>query len=153
MVLFWVFKVQSDSQCKLILLTAATYAQNLRKHLTLLNKRVVLLHDNTRQPSVRIIQEKILDLDWSVLPHPPYSPDLASSDFCLFFFSTKWQKTFLKRIRWKCFQKTSWAQNQVNFTWEESTNYLINGKRWFKIMANILLIELLNYSWINHILL
>ena len=30
----------------------------------------------------------------------------------------------------------------------------MNGKKWFKIMVNILLIEinsLLNYSWINHI--
>ena len=30
------------------------------------------------------MQEKILDLGWSVLSHPPYSPDLTSSDFHLF---------------------------------------------------------------------
>ena len=37
----------------------------------------------------------------------------------------------------------------LNFTWEQSTNNLINSKRRFKIMANIALIErswLLNYS-------
>jgi len=29
-------------------------------------------------------QKKLLELDWDVLPHPPYSPDLAPSDFYLF---------------------------------------------------------------------
>ena len=29
-------------------------------------------------------QEAIAKFDWTVLPHPPYSPDLALSDFHLF---------------------------------------------------------------------
>ena len=35
---------------------------------------------NAIQDLVRIAQEKILDIDWSVLPHPPYSQDFAPSD-------------------------------------------------------------------------
>ena len=83
---------------------------------------------------------------------------LCTKWFSSFWFSTKcseWQD-FLKIFRWKCLWKILWAWNQLNFTCEESTIYLINGKRWFKIMVNIPLIKidsLLNYWWIYHILL
>ena len=36
--------------------------------------------------------------------------------------------------------KTYWIQNQLNFTWEESTSYPVNGTLWWKIMVNILII-------------
>ena len=29
-------------------------------------------------------RQKLLELGWDVLPHPPYSPDLAPSDYHLF---------------------------------------------------------------------
>ena len=44
----------------------------------------MLLHFNVLPHSARITLKKILDSSWSVLPHPPYSPDLAPSDFHLF---------------------------------------------------------------------
>ncbi|KOX74680.1 Histone-lysine N-methyltransferase SETMAR [Melipona quadrifasciata] len=31
-----------------------------------------------------LLQQKLLQFDWDVLPHPPYSPDLAPSDYYLF---------------------------------------------------------------------
>ena len=74
-------------------LNADLYSQQVQcVHVNLLRKRpalvsrrdIVLFHDNTRLHSARITQRRILDLNWSVLPHPPYSPDLASSDFHLF---------------------------------------------------------------------
>ena len=39
---------------------------------------------NRNNDTVRITQEKMLDLDKSVLPHPPYSSDLTPGDFHLF---------------------------------------------------------------------
>ena len=99
----------------------------LRKCLALVNKKnIVLLSDNARPHSARIIQEKILDLGWSVLPHPPYSSDLAPNDFHLFgSLQMLWMtKDFLKIKRkhlWK-----SWAWNQLNFTKEISYLILIS---------------------------
>ncbi|XP_043258025.1 histone-lysine N-methyltransferase SETMAR-like [Colletes gigas] len=47
-------------------------------------KSVILLHDSARPHTTRVTQKNILELGWSVLPHPPYSPDLAQTDYQLF---------------------------------------------------------------------
>ena len=31
-----------------------------------------------------VTRQKLLELGWDILPHPPYSPDLAPSDYFLF---------------------------------------------------------------------
>ena len=48
------------------------------------NKRIVPHHDNARPHTARATVEAINSLGFSVLPHPPYGPDLAPSDFHLF---------------------------------------------------------------------
>ncbi|XP_046826458.1 histone-lysine N-methyltransferase SETMAR-like [Vespa crabro] len=47
-------------------------------------KGVILQHDNARPHCTRRTLEKINELGWEVLPHSPYSPDIAPSDFHLF---------------------------------------------------------------------
>lgn len=42
------------------------------------------LHDNARPHTAQLTQQKLADLGFSVVPHPPYSPDLAPSDYYLF---------------------------------------------------------------------
>lgn len=46
--------------------------------------RVVFLDDNAKLHRSRLTNAKVTDLGWDRLDHPPYSPDLAPSDFHLF---------------------------------------------------------------------
>ena len=47
-------------------------------------KGVVFHHDDARPHAFLVTRQKLLELGWDVLPHPPYSSDLAPSDYFLF---------------------------------------------------------------------
>ena len=54
------------------------------KHRGQLSKGIVLLHDNVRPHIAVHTVETLQKLNFEVLAHPPYSPDLAPSDCHLF---------------------------------------------------------------------
>jgi hypothetical protein len=71
--------------------TAERYCQQLR-HLEeeIQQKRpgrrheVILQHDKAQPHTANLTKAAIQELDWEILPHPPYSPDLAASDYHVF---------------------------------------------------------------------
>jgi len=46
--------------------------------------KVILFHDIPRPHVVKVVKKYLETLKWDVLPHPPYSPDIALSDYWLF---------------------------------------------------------------------
>ncbi len=49
----------------------------------LLTKGVIILHNNARAHTVAITMAFLTDFGWITFQHPPYSPDLISSDYYL----------------------------------------------------------------------
>jgi len=47
-------------------------------------KRVILLHDNASSHKSKVVRDTVENLQWEVLHHAAYSPDLAPSDYYLF---------------------------------------------------------------------
>jgi histone-lysine N-methyltransferase SETMAR len=71
--------VNSASHCEVRMLRDAIH----RKRPGQLARRALLHHDNARFHTARATQERIKELQWELLEHPPYNPDLAPSDFHL----------------------------------------------------------------------
>jgi len=57
----------------------------IKKQPSLINrKKVIFLQDNAKPHTAKISREKISELGWDLLPHPPYSPDISPTDYHLF---------------------------------------------------------------------
>ncbi|GBP39654.1 Mariner Mos1 transposase [Eumeta japonica] len=58
--------------------------QTLQELATSLAVDLSTLHDNARPHVAKPVKTYLGTLKWDVLPHPPYSPDIAPSDYHLF---------------------------------------------------------------------
>ncbi len=76
-------RLTSHRFCKILDDVSTAINQN-RPHLASNPSRIKLLMDNARAHSARETQVKLEELQWQVLEHPPYSPDIAPSDYHLF---------------------------------------------------------------------
>jgi len=82
-------------------INAERYCETLRKlRRAIQNKRrgklsekVLLIHDNARPHTAIHTRELLEGFRWEVFDHPPYSPDLAPSDFHLFPAMKTWLAT------------------------------------------------------------
>lgn len=85
--------------------TANVYVEQLRKLAAAMRAKrrrvtkVHLLHDNARPHVASITRQLLEEFGWTTVPHPPYSPDLAPSDYHLF----RGLKTFLRDQRFRDF--------------------------------------------------
>ena len=57
-------------------------------------KDIILHHDNARSHAALGIRQKIAEVGWEILSHPPYSPDIALSDYHLFLLQNLFTKFF-----------------------------------------------------------
>ena len=65
----------------------------------MLSAGVVLLQDNARPGTVRGSTHLLQEFSWEVFNHPPYSPDLAASDFNLFLHLNKFPSGQRQRFK------------------------------------------------------
>ena len=83
--------------------------------------RAPLQHDNARPFTIVATRDAIQRLDFSVLPHPLYSPDLAPSDFHLF----PKVKEHLKGQRFSCDEE---VKSEVRKSFQkQNTNFCKDG--------------------------
>ena len=55
------------------------------KRTELATRKGVIFHQDKNRPHTSLVtRKKLLVLRWEVIPHPPYSPDFAPSDYHLF---------------------------------------------------------------------
>lgn len=94
-----------------------------------------LLQDNAPVHTSAFSKDAIFDAGFHILPHPPYSPDLAPSDFWLF-------RHLKKSIRGKVFHSPEEVKQDVtNFLDECSPDFFKNAflelvERWQKCVLN-----------------
>ena len=86
-----------------------------QKRPALVNRKgEILLHDNARRHSAKDTQEHLKQMGWEVLPHPPYSPDLAPSDYHLF-------RSLEHHIRNKTYRDQDDVENDLNSFFNQKT--------------------------------
>jgi len=108
-------KVNSDSYCATLL----SLKQRIRRIRPERNT-LLLHHDNTRPHCSAQTQDAMTSLKFTVVPHPPYSPDLAPSDFWLFpklKETLKGQLHRMPKLRQLCANGS--APNQKLSSWTE----------------------------------
>ena len=61
------------------------YKEMKEKRPELATRKGFIFHqDNARPHTSLVTRKKLLELSWEVIPHPPYSPHLAPSNYHLF---------------------------------------------------------------------
>lgn len=119
--------------------TATLYTDQLERLKTKLasvrpgREKVLFLHDNARPHIAKMTRQKLLELGWEILPHPPYSPDIAPSDYHLF-------RSLDNHLRGKVFANEDSLKTEItNFFAAKPSSFYKAGiealpERWRKIV-------------------
>ncbi|UYV71187.1 hypothetical protein LAZ67_8002076 [Cordylochernes scorpioides] len=96
--------------------------------------KVIYQHDNARPHVAKVVKETLEALQWDVLPHPLYSPDIAPSDYHMF-------RSMTHSLAEQHFTSYEEAKNWVN-VWIASKDeeFFRHGirmlpERWEKVVA------------------
>ena len=97
------------------------------------HKRVVIQHDNSKFHTSLVARQKLLELGWDVLSHPPHSPDLAPSDYHLF-------RSMQKSLNGKIFNDADDVKSHlIQFFADKNQKFYEHGimilpERWQKVI-------------------
>ncbi|XP_055711489.1 histone-lysine N-methyltransferase SETMAR-like [Phlebotomus papatasi] len=113
-------------------ITADKYCQQLvelkkaieEKRPILSNRKGVLFHhDNARSHVAKPTLAKLKEMNWEIMPHPPYSPDIAPSDYHLF-------RSLQNNLNGKKFKNVEDVKNHLDtFFNEKPRNFYESGIR------------------------
>ena len=81
--------------------------------------QVILLHDNVGPHVARTLKAALQELDWEILQHSPYSPDLAPTDYHIF-------RTLSNEMRSVTFDNDKDLENWLNNFKSGSSNFWQN---------------------------
>jgi len=97
--------------------------------------KIILQHDNARPHVHGSVKNYLERVNWEVLPHPPYSPDIAPSDYYLF----RSMASALSEERFRSFEEIkNWLDNWIA---SKQPDFYQRGirvlpERWAKVVAS-----------------
>ena len=97
--------------------------------------KIICLHDNARPHVAVQVKNYLKTLDWEVLPHPLYSPDIVPSDYHLF----RSMSHALSEQRLTSYEDTkNWVDSWVALKDQEffRRGILMLPERWEKVVAS-----------------
>lgn len=92
-------------------------------------------HDNAKPHTTRVVKTYLEGQDWEVLSHPPYSPDIAPSDYYLF----RSMRSALQDVRFTSYESIkNWLDEWIA---SKDDDFFRKGirelpKRWAKVAAS-----------------
>ncbi|PIO70603.1 hypothetical protein TELCIR_07535 [Teladorsagia circumcincta] len=114
---------------KIATVTANLYTQQLRDLKRIVDQR----HDNARPHVAREVKSELLQYGWTVLPHHSYSPNIANSDYRLFYDLTRY-------LEGKCFKTRAQVETELtSYFASRQPAFRRDGKpleRWQEVVDN-----------------
>ncbi|KAF2346797.1 hypothetical protein FHG87_022446 [Trinorchestia longiramus] len=111
---------------------AVMHARLSEKRPALVNRRgPILLHDNAQPHVAKMTVQKLTELGYETLPHPPYSPDLSPTDCHLFKHLSTFLdgKTFRSKQKVETTFKDFVASQPLTFYQQGINNLVVRWQR------------------------
>ena len=123
-----------DKQCILCRLIEAATPEITRKRQGKLTCCVLLLQDKAHAHTAQVAMTAVTECGFEILPHPPYSRDIAPSDFYLF----PKLKSHLRGTQYGSNEGIIEAENK--YLWDQFKSFYLKGirklkQRWAKCIA------------------